>query len=64
MADLNNIKKTPESSLDSDLIKLCHSVKAKRARIVIDHILKNGIVTNEELSDIYGYDHPPRAIRC
>lgn len=63
MADLNKIKRTPESSLDPDLLKLCKSIDAKRARTVIDHILKHGIITNEELNDLYGYDHPPRAIR-
>ena len=63
MADLDKIKRTPESTLDLALIELCRSVKAKRARTVIDHILENGIITNEELSDMYGYDHPPRAIR-
>ena len=30
---------------------------------MIDHILEHGIITNEELSDLYGYDHAPRAIR-
>ena len=63
MADLGDIKKTPASSLDEAMLALCHSVEAKRARTVIDHILEHGIVTNEELSDLYGYDHPPRAIR-
>ena len=59
MADLGDIKKTPASSLDEAMLALCHSVEAKRARTVIDHILEHGIVTNEELSDLYGYDHPP-----
>ncbi len=45
------------------MLALCRSVQAKRARTVIDHILKHGIITNEELSELYGYDHPPRAIR-
>ncbi len=63
MADLNKIKRTPKSALDPVLLTLCQSVEAKRARTVIDHILKYGIITNEELSDLYGYDHPPRAIR-
>lgn len=63
MADINDIKKTPASSLDQIMLDLCYSVQAKRARTVIDHILKYGIITNEELSDLYGYDHPPRAIR-
>ncbi len=42
---------------------MCKAVKAKRARTVIDHILKHGVITNEDLSETYGYDHPPRAIR-
>lgn len=63
MADLSDILKTPATSLDEAMLALCRSVEAKRARTVIDHILEHGIITNEELSDIYGYDHPPRAIR-
>ena len=39
------------------------SVKGKRPRIVIDHILEHGYVTTEQLKDIYGYNHPPRAAR-
>lgn len=63
MADLNKIKRTPRSEIDAALLALCLSIDAKRARTVIDHILEHGIITNEELSDLYGYDHPPRAIR-
>lgn len=39
------------------------SVKAKRPRTAINHILKHGYITTEELKDTYGYNHPPRAIR-
>ena len=39
------------------------SVSARRPRTVIDHILEHGQITTEELRDIYGYNHPPRAIR-
>jgi hypothetical protein len=39
------------------------AVTAKRARTLIDHILKHGYVTTEELKNLYGYDHPPRAAR-
>lgn len=63
MADLKDITKTPAQSLDEAMLALCRSVDAKRARTVIDHILEHGVITNEELSDLYGYDHPPRAIR-
>lgn len=38
-------------------------VTAKRAKTVIDHILKHGFITTEDLKTTYGYDHPPRAAR-
>lgn len=63
MAELGDIPKTPATTLGEAMLALCRSVNAKRARTVIDHILKYGIITNEELSELYGYDHPPRAIR-
>ena len=44
-------------------IKLLKNVEAKRPKTVIDHILKHGQITTEELKAIYGYNHPPRAIR-
>jgi hypothetical protein len=46
-----------------EFLDLLESVTAKRPRTVIQHILKNGYVTSQELKDIYGYNHPPRAIR-
>lgn len=46
-----------------EFLKLLKSVKAKRPKTVIDHILKHGEITTEELKDTYGYNHPPRAIR-
>lgn len=47
----------------ADFIKLLQSVQAKRPKTVIDHILEHGQITTEELKEIYGYNHPPRAIR-
>jgi len=44
-------------------IKKAKAVTAKRARTVIEHILKHGHITTEELKAQYGYDHPPRAAR-
>ncbi len=44
-------------------IKMCKKVTAKRPRIVIGHILKHGHITTQELKDVYGYNHPPRAVR-
>ena len=46
-----------------EFLELLKSVEAKRPRTVIDHILKHGQITTEELKEIYGYNHPPRAIR-
>ena len=39
------------------------AVAAKRPKTVIDHIIKHGFVTTEELKEQYGYNHPPRAAR-
>lgn len=39
------------------------AVTGKRPKTVIEHILKHGQITTEELKDIYGYAHPPRAIK-
>jgi hypothetical protein len=44
-------------------IERAKSVKAKRAKTVISHILEHGHITTEELKTLYGYDHPPRAAR-
>jgi len=49
--------------LHPDLRAAIEKVTAKRARTVIMHILEHGQVTTEELRDIYGYNHPPRAAR-
>lgn len=49
--------------LPKEFIELCHSVTAKRPKTVIDHILKHGSITTEELKEKYGYNHPPRAAR-
>lgn len=44
-------------------IKFLKSIKAKRPRTVIEHILKHGHITTQELKELYGYNHPPRAVR-
>lgn len=46
-----------------EFLELCRSVTAKRPKTVIDHILKHGQITTEELKEKYGYNHPPRAVR-
>jgi len=52
-----------EKGYSNEFLDLLNSVKAKRPRTVIQHILKHGFVTTQELKDVYGYNHPPRAIR-
>lgn len=42
---------------------LCAQVTAKRPRTVIEHILRHGYITTEEIKETYGYDHSPRAVR-
>lgn len=49
--------------LPPEFIEFLNSIKGKRPRTVIQHILKHGYVTTEELKDQYGYNHPPRAVR-
>jgi len=46
-----------------EFLDLLKSITAKRAKTVIDHILKHGFITTEDLKMKYGYDHPPRAVR-
>ena len=52
-----------DRKVDPRILALCEKVTAKRPRTVIDHMLKHGHVTTEELQTLYGYDHPPRAAR-
>jgi len=49
--------------LPDHVIQLCQSIVSKRPRAVIDHILQYVFVTTEDLKEIYGYNHPPRAAR-
>jgi len=51
-------KKIPTS-----IEKALKTIKNKRARIVIEHIMEHGFITTEDLEKTYGYNHPPRAAR-
>lgn len=48
--------------LPAELVQRLQSVKNKRARVVIDHIVEHGFITTRDLQK-YGYNHPPRAAR-
>jgi hypothetical protein len=43
--------------------ELLRLMGSKRARVVVEHIAEHGLITTEELEQIYGYNHPPRAAR-
>jgi hypothetical protein len=52
-----------EQNLSKEFRERISAVTSLRAKRVIDHILKHGFVTTEELRTEYGYDHAPRAAR-
>lgn len=47
--------------IDPKLLAAAQKVTAHRAKVMIDHIIKHGHITTEELKQMYGYNHPPRA---
>jgi len=53
----------PEQDYPPEFVAKLKAVTSKRPKTVIDHILKHGFITNEELKNLYGYNHPPRAAR-
>jgi len=52
-----------KTAIDKRILEAAQKVTSKRPKTVIDHIIKHGHITTEELKDVYGYDHPPRAAR-
>lgn len=52
-----------KQTFPKEFIELLHSITNKRAKVVIDHILKKGFITTADLEKKYGYNHPPRAAR-
>jgi hypothetical protein len=53
---------TERKSIPAQLLLRIEAVKNKRARFVLDSIVKNGSVSTIQLKEA-GYDHPPRAAR-
>lgn len=53
---------TEAPKISNELLQRIGEVTNKRARFVLDSIVKNGVVTTEEINRA-GYDHPPRAAR-
>ena len=46
-----------------EFLDYVNSIQSKRPRTIIQHILHKGSITSEEIKEIYGYNHPPRAVR-
>lgn len=51
------------SKFSKQFLNHISSINNKRAKILINHIMKRGFITTEELEKKYGYNHPPRAAR-
>ena len=49
--------------IPAELLRQIEAVTAKRPRTVLDHIIRHGSITTDELKEQYGYNHPPRAAR-
>jgi hypothetical protein len=54
---------TQKFNADKVIIEAAKKITNKRPKTVIDHIIKHGFISTEELKDTYGYNHPPRAAR-
>lgn len=54
---------TKPAAIDPRILELCEQITDKRPKTVVDHIIKHGHISTEELKSLYGYDHPPRAAR-
>ena len=52
-----------KSELPPEFREQLNHVTGRRSRIVVEHILEHGFITTDELEQIYGYMHPPRAVR-
>jgi hypothetical protein len=57
------IRTAVSQQIPKELLVRIAKVTAKRPRTVLEHILKHGSITTEELKEKYGYNHPPRAAR-
>lgn len=47
--------------IDPKLLAAAQKVTSHRPKTVINHIIKHGLISTEDLKETYGYNHPPRA---
>lgn len=52
-----------ESILTKELLEKISKVTAVRPKIILEHLVKHGSITTEQITELYGYKHAPRAIR-
>ena len=55
--------KKEKKEYPKEFLEHIKSISNKRATIVINHIMKHGFITTEDLENTYSYSHPPRAAR-
>ena len=51
-----------KNEIHPEILKSIKLITGKRSLVVVNHIIKHGQITTEDLEN-YGYKHPPRAIR-
>ena len=51
-----------KKNISKQFLEMLNSIKAKRPKTVVQHILEHGFVTTEDLKNL-GYEHAPRAAR-
>lgn len=49
--------------LTKELLEKISTVTALRPKTILEHLVKHGSITTEEITSLYGYEHAPRAIR-
>lgn len=46
-----------------ELLEKISTVNQRRPRVILEHLVKYGSITTEEITRLYSYEHAPRAIR-
>lgn len=59
----NPMTNSTKPIIDEELSKKIATVTSLRPKTILEHLVKHGSITTEEITKLYGYDHAPRAIR-
>lgn len=49
--------------ISKKFLQQLRKITSKRPKTIIEHIIKKGYITTEQIKELYGYEHPPRAAR-